>query len=1007
MNTILRTVFSIIFLLGFLLVPAVVLLVSTRCLSQTAEEDRKVSNDKYVLDDCAVDLALIMGDLSCIKPITQINPSYFNANPAFAFLEQQNDGALHLLLDSGTGKSKREFRDDGPPKRKNDYIINDQLLFANRSFSDLILELAKTEAPKDNKRLTLSSQKLLNMSLYLAGEKRFQVEENGDYEVWIANRGLSLIAKTKQFFLIGEIILPVPPSDISHTSSNYCLWTKEGDVALQRGEYKVYFADEIGESYAKGGPSTEPCDLEFIFVSKEMFAKYASVLYNERLLGYLYYISLDKTKELIKQTRDPHKHNANPFCLPKEQFYVPQDQNYSAKAYITPKRNFMPVDVSLTSIDSNETNAVLETLTGWDVQSENVVYEQSLSNKGLQIKTYFSKKGNVPEKVTLSKRFSGLTLMDIPYIVISCLTGNTEVQEAELIIYVRDKDGEETTKDVRLLLENKIYCGNLYEEVAKVFDKSYYKGDLKKFFIEGIDIVFKKKLVETRKFAWWDSQVKTKWVDASSADVRGNYTFTLKNVSFPNYLPTVVQFEGTRVAYPSPEYLYYLDENGQKKTALFFEEIPANVKNVYRLGINDYVDLGKTPSLTFSFKKLISDYKASVPLKHLPPEVQFPYYLEDRIYYEPKTQLLTFEGLMSGEERDTLLTLSKDISYMEAIKTLSQMYRYSSEEREFPTNFRILLGLDFDDDRTQDAEMELFGNIVPMTVDCSFMVINAYEEVKRKFPGKEHYNMLSLSVSHPNEKTFVTQECRSKKIIRCKVQTFDLSGFVTNLAVLKIDDKAYTLPRDHEKYVHNGTLRIEFNDIALKSGIHTVEAVDNKEFTVEAVEISPKLTGRGAEPKKIEPPTLEFKKINPTRYVVCAKNVKSPFILELNESFHPLWEAYIRQTANKYPATEPWSALWSTWNDWGKRMKIEDHFALNGYANGWIIPATRRTEIKEQSLETEDKNVEGNSLQIVLEYKPQMYFEAGVFLSAIILMVLTVYSGYNTTRKRKNIAGEN
>jgi len=51
--------------------------------------------------------------------------------------------------------------------------------------------------------------------------------------------------------------------------------------------------------------------------------------------------------------------------------------------------------------------------------------------------------------------------------------------------------------------------------------------------------------------------------------------------------------------------------------------------------------------------------------------------------------------------------------------------------------------------------------------------------------------------------------------------------------------------------------------------------------------------------------------------------------------------------------------------------------------------------------------VEGNSLQIVLEYKPQMYFEAGVFLSAIILMVLTVYSGYNTTRKRKNIAGEN
>ncbi|MBI4683833.1 MAG: hypothetical protein HY755_01390 [Nitrospirae bacterium] len=43
-----------------------------------------------------------------------------------------------------------------------------------------------------------------------------------------------------------------------------------------------------------------------------------------------------------------------------------------------------------------------------------------------------------------------------------------------------------------------------------------------------------------------------------------------------------------------------------------------------------------------------------------------------------------------------------------------------------------------------------------------------------------------------------------------------------------------------------------------------------------------------------EPPKIEFRKINPTRYIVDVKSAKGPFTLVFSESFHEGWKAFIR-----------------------------------------------------------------------------------------------------------------
>lgn len=148
-----------------------------------------------------------------------------------------------------------------------------------------------------------------------------------------------------------------------------------------------------------------------------------------------------------------------------------------------------------------------------------------------------------------------------------------------------------------------------------------------------------------------------------------------------------------------------------------------------------------------------------------------------------------------------------------------------------------------------------------------------------------------------------------------------------------------------------------------------------------------------------KPPKLEFKKINPTRYLVDVKGAEGSFVLVFSDSFNKGWKAYIRQKADderlKAKGEEPLSALWSAWSDRGNRLEIKEHFMVNGFANGWIVQTGQ---------EAKGEGQKAQNFEIVLEYKPQILLEAGVLISAVTLLGCIGYLGYDLFRRRRNNA---
>ncbi|MFZ5799976.1 MAG: alpha-(1-_3)-arabinofuranosyltransferase domain-containing protein [Candidatus Omnitrophota bacterium] len=100
-----------------------------------------------------------------------------------------------------------------------------------------------------------------------------------------------------------------------------------------------------------------------------------------------------------------------------------------------------------------------------------------------------------------------------------------------------------------------------------------------------------------------------------------------------------------------------------------------------------------------------------------------------------------------------------------------------------------------------------------------------------------------------------------------------------------------------------------------------------------------------------EPVFLEYKKINPTRYLVRLKS-GSDLWLVFNENYDRGWRCRIDS------------------------VYLSEHYMANGYANAWWIPTQG-----------------GKSFEVIIEYAPQQYFEWGVVIFLLGLSVAGVYLG--------------
>ncbi len=109
---------------------------------------------------------------------------------------------------------------------------------------------------------------------------------------------------------------------------------------------------------------------------------------------------------------------------------------------------------------------------------------------------------------------------------------------------------------------------------------------------------------------------------------------------------------------------------------------------------------------------------------------------------------------------------------------------------------------------------------------------------------------------------------------------------------------------------------------------------------------------------------LKYKKINQTKYNVLRDSNKVSF-LYFREAYNSEWEAYIINRNS------------------GKKSKLDEHFIIDGYANGWKI----------------DKSEYKKGSTIVINYKVQNLFYLGLSVSFITLIISISYLCYDRQRK--------
>src|SRR5258708_3670402 len=117
------------------------------------------------------------------------------------------------------------------------------------------------------------------------------------------------------------------------------------------------------------------------------------------------------------------------------------------------------------------------------------------------------------------------------------------------------------------------------------------------------------------------------------------------------------------------------------------------------------------------------------------------------------------------------------------------------------------------------------------------------------------------------------------------------------------------------------------------------------------------------------PPNVVSTKINPTKYNVDVKNVKSPYYLVFSESFGTDWKAYIKTCTVSCNILHDWTLI---------PIPEERHFMVDGFANGWyIVPS--------------DSNMKTH-YAVVIEYWPQRLLYIGIIISLFTLIILLTYS---------------
>ena len=889
----------------------------------------------------------VVGNMSSFPWLTKA--SHLVGHPAIFFSELQGWDALLALLNyeqetvnGGSSYPKSEKRNFNP---LNSYLPP---IFANRDIDSLAVDMALIDIYRDNTRSTLDRLRLLfNLSaleeegstgvvkFYSKGVAILNIVQDGDYEIWASNetRHSRFVNDLDIHISIGKMDFPLTSLNTANTLGNNYKWTKVADVHLQKKEYSMNIYDVMSRPVDMADIPT------FLVLAKDKLTRYKGMI-SSRPVGYLFWADKERALAIVKAIETVKTKNyRNPYYIPANSFHISKDGSYLVKAFVKPKRVFVP-DKSPAAVNITNGGCVsTDAIKGWNIHYEYLFVRQNLSEEGMQIKAYPTQMTISKSNIVLTKEFPSVKLKENPYLLFSCMREFPGIQSMDVFLHLKD---ERTNR----LYDKTIHVHTREEvEIANVFGTAIMEFGEKAadhLCVTKAEIVFK--LVPTvrhRHLLWFISALAPD--ETPKKMTKSSYTFTFKNFAFFKRRPKIVNMNEAWHTRLLPEYFYYSEKDGTFDKAKFHEQIPSYAKNIVRQERRHFTDLKERPVLSFDFPK----------------------------------------------------------------DSYNRLHGKQMEPINCPEKFKVLLGLDLTGDEKQDAEMELFLPAIPKDNSILRINIKAYEMVKRSFPGSDHYNLLRVHVGDPDVETILYNDLLDVRNTSYTEHVYSPSDLEIGAAVLRLDSQSYGLPEDYERREENGLYCLEYGEINLKEGDHVVEAMDNEKFRVEMIEIVPVTnTGQRRSAAITGAPGMDFKKINPTRYVVNVTGAREPFTLVFSESYNDKWQAYIRRKSDKGHNTEPWSAALSLWNDRGNRVEVKDHFLVNGYANGWMIPAPRELKTQNKELNAESVNGKGEDFQIVIAFKPQRFFEIGFFITATTLLGCFGYLVYCGIPRGKNPAND-
>ncbi|MDO8515120.1 MAG: hypothetical protein Q7S14_01345 [bacterium] len=257
----------------------------------------------------------------------------------------------------------------------------------------------------------------------------------------------------------------------------------------------------------------------------------------------------------------------------------------------------------------------------------------------------------------------------------------------------------------------------------------------------------------------------------------------------------------------------------------------------------------------------------------------------------------------------------------------------------------------------------------------------------------------------------------SFQLLSCHEENFP---FLSKVPVITIGSKDYDIPYQTlsrgDKIITDQNCFVTIKDANLEKG--EVKIMANYIFDLDNLIFSKAYPG-----KEIDPPVIEFKKVDPTKYIVKIHNVRSSFPLVFSESFHAGWKAYpvniqtnsnldvsnykiltgneadqasseeLTDYINKGWVTDvgkndfvsknfqgtiqndnlPTGQIWETW--FKTPMPEETHQLVNGYANSWLIDPAKTCAKTPCDFE------------LIIEFWPQRLSYLGFIISGLTLTV--------------------